>query len=134
MMLNPYQQYKEQSLTTLTSGEILVKLFDELSKQLTLSKIKIEQNDLGVANDALSKAQEIVSTLADSLDMRFPISRELRDMYIFIAQHLMQANLKKDVQLIEDCVPLVRDLREAFEQADKINRKTNHANIVGRAV
>lgn len=134
---NPYQQYKEQSLSTLAPGELLIKLYEELIKQLTLAKIKIGQGDLGSANNALGKSQSIVGVLADSLDMRYPISNELREMYIFIAQHLLQANLKKDVKMIEDCIPLVRDLRDSFEQADKIHRKSapqQHVNIGGRAV
>lgn len=129
---NPYQQYKEQTLSTLTPGEILVKLYEELAKQLTLAKIKINQNDLGAVNAALTKSQAIVSTLSNSLDMRYPISGELRDMYIFISQHLLQANLKKDSQMVDDCIPLVRDLRDAFEQADKINRKAT-VSVGGRA-
>lgn len=133
-MLNPYQQYKEQALSTLAPGEILVKLYDELAKQLKVAKINIEQNDFGASSDALSKSQTIVHTLADSLDMRYPVSHELRDLYIFISQHLSSANMKKDPQMIDECIPLVKDLREAFDQADKINRRIQHANIGGRAV
>lgn len=121
---NPYQQYKEQSLSTLTQGELLVKLYEELIKQLTLAKIKIPQKDFGAVNNALSKCQVIVNTLSDSLDMRYPISKELREMYIFISHHLLQANLKKDAKMIEDCIPLARDLRDSFEQAEKLSRKS----------
>ncbi len=135
-LANPYQQYKEQSLSTLTPGELLVKLYEELAKQLTLAKIKINTKDYAAVNAALTKSQTIVATLADSLDMRYPISKELRDMYIFIAQQLLQANLKKDAKIVEDCIPLVRDLRDAFEQANKISRKQaqQRVNVGGNAV
>lgn len=120
---NPYQQYKEQSLATLTPGELLIKLYEELAKQMTLAKIKIGTKDYAAVNTALQKCQTIVNTLASSLDMRYPISKELRNMYAFISGQLLQANLKKDAKLIEDCLPLVRDLRDSFDQADKISRK-----------
>lgn len=121
---NPYQQYKEQTLSTLTQGELLVKLYDELIKQLTIAKLKIKQGDLGSVNNAMTKSQTIVGTLSDSLDMRFPVSKELRDMYAFISKHMLQANLKKDIQMIDDCIPLVRDLRDTFDEANKLSRKS----------
>lgn len=136
MYANPYQQYKEQALSTLTQGEVLVKLYDEVIKQLSVAKIKIGQNDLGAANDSFIKCQTIVSTLAGSLDMRYPISKELRDMYVFLSKHMLEANMKKDTGMIDDCIPLVRDLRDSFEEADKINRRSapRRVSVAGQAV
>ena len=132
-LANQYQQYKEQALSTLSPGEILIRLYDELVKQMMLSKIKIDQGDFAAANLALGKSQTIVNTLADSLDMRIPISEELRQMYIFFAKQLLDANLKKDVEIINDCIMLVKDLREAFSEANKISRR-QQAGVGGRAV
>lgn len=131
---NPYQQYKEQSLNTLAPGEILVKLYEQTIKMLNLSKISIERKDLAAANDALTKAQTIITTLESSLDMRFPISAELRNLYIYLAQQILKANLQKDTAIIDDCIPLVKDLRDSFEQADKLSRINARANVGGRAV
>lgn len=136
MYANQYQQYKEQALSTLTQGEILIKLYDEMIKQLTIAKIKIKQNDLGAANNSFVKCQTIVNTLSGSLDMRYPISKELRDMYIFLSKHMLDANMKKDSGMIDDCIPLIRDLRDSFEQADKISRKSvpQRVSVSGQAV
>lgn len=131
-MNNPYAQYKQQSLSTLAPGEVLVKLFDELIKQCHLSVIGIEKGDLAASNEASVKAQTIVSTLASSLDMRFPISGQLRDMYIFWAQQLMRANIHKDTEIVQSLLPLIKDLRDSFDQAEKINRMNQHT-VGGRA-
>lgn len=122
MMNNAYAQYKNQSLSTLTSGELLVKLFDEMIKQCRIAELSIDKNDMVSANASLQKAQTIVSTLAGSLDMRFPISSELRELYIFFAHQLLEANTKKDVKIIAGILPLLKDLRDSFSQADKISR------------
>jgi flagellar protein FliS len=120
---NPYAQYKEQSLSTLAPGEELVKLFDELLKQNNVAVKAIEGKDYALANDSLTKAQTILGTLASSLDMRYPISANLRDLYIFLSQQLLKANMRKDVKIVNECIPLMRDLRDSFEQAEKISRK-----------
>jgi flagellar protein FliS len=135
MLGNPYQQYKERTLSTLAPGEILVKLYEELIKQLKLAQLKIEQKDLGAADSAFLKAQTILNTLSDSLDMRYPISKELRNMYSFLSRHLLSASIKKDTGMVEACVPLIRELRDSFEQAEKISRRASvgAAQMGGRA-
>jgi flagellar protein FliS len=123
MLGNPYQQYKEQSLSTLSSGEILVKLFEECIKQLNIGQRALIEKDYGKSTPALSKAQEIIDTLSVSLDMRFPISSQLRPMYTFISQQIGQANLNKKEKQISDVLPLVKDLRESFDTAQKDSRR-----------
>ena len=34
MLDNPYKQYKEQSIMTMTKGELLVRLYEECSRRL----------------------------------------------------------------------------------------------------
>lgn len=131
---NPYQQYKEQSLSALSPGEILVKLYDELIKQMRISVLGLEKKDYGPYTDALIKSQAIIATLESSLDTSYEIAVNLRDLYIFIAQQLTLSNVNKDSKPIEDCIPLVRDMRDSFDQADKITRKMQHVSVGGKAV
>lgn len=126
-MNNLCQQYKEQSLSTLAPGELLVKLFDEAILQMRRASLAIGKRNISGANDNLTKAQTIITTLAGSLDMRYPISNELKDMYIFIAKQIHQANMKKDAAIIDETVPLLKDLRDSFEQAEKLSRKSQFA-------
>lgn len=122
MLTNAYAQYKKQSLSTMAPGELLVKLFDELIKQCRLAVIHIEKKDLAAANESLMKSQTIVSTLDSSLDMRYPISGELHNFYIFFAQQIRKANLEKNVNILNELVPLLKELRDSFTQAEKLSR------------
>lgn len=131
---NPYQQYKEKSLSTLAPGELLVKLYDELVKQMRLAVLAMDKKDYGLVNASLTKSQTILGVLESSLNMQVPISENLRELYIFIAHQLLKSNVDKSAGPITDCIPLIRDLRDSFEQADKISRK-EHAGVAGgRAV
>lgn len=126
---NPYQKYKEQSLSTLTQGELLVKLYEELIKQMKLAVMSIEKKSYDTANNALMKCEVILNTLDSSLDTQYELSKNLRDLYIFIAKQVHQGNIKKDIKLIQDCIPLIRDLRDAFDQAEKENRKSHSQHV-----
>ena len=134
-MSNLYQQYKEASLNTMAPGEILVKLFDEVLIQLKFARIHVETKDMFKANEAFSKAETIINTLNTSLDMKFPISQQLRPMYEFLSQQILQSNIKKDVSMIDEMSSLVRDLRGSFEQAEKLNRQSKRMTVrVGGSV
>ena len=134
MMNDAYNQYKTQSLSTLTQGELLVKLFDELIKQCRLAELSFEKGKKGMEHDALIKAQTIISALSASLDERYPISNELKDLYLFFAHQLRDANLEKDVNKVKAVLPLLKDLRNSFEQADKISRSKQSAAVGSQAI
>jgi flagellar protein FliS len=119
---NVLEQYKMQSLETLTSGEVVVKLLEEASKQLSISIFLINRDNIAKSYDCVSKAQRIISTLNHSLDMNYAISIELRDMYNFMFDSLSKAIVEKDTGLIKDILSLVDDLKNTFKQADKLAR------------
>ena len=119
---NVYQQYKAQSLETLTNGEIVVKLFEEASKQISMGIFLINNDNSYKAYNAISKAHKVISTLNASLDMGYGISIELRDMYLFIEQQLIKANGARDLVLLKEILSLVDELKTTFRQAEKLAR------------
>ena len=117
-----FQQYKSQSLETLTKGEIVVKLFEEASKQVSTAIFLTNRKNIASAYNCIAKAQKIISTLRDSLDMKYAISLELRDMYLFLITRLGEANAKSDVSLMKDLLFLIDELKVTFKQAEKLSR------------
>lgn len=122
MQANVFQQYKNQSLETLTPGEIVVKLFEEASKQINIGIFSLDKGEPHRAYNAVSKAQRVIYTLNTSLDMKYAISLELRDMYLFMEQKLIEANGKQDTQMLRDILGLVDELKVTFRQAEKLAR------------
>lgn len=117
-----FQQYKAQSLETLTSGELLVKLFEEASKQISMAIFLTNQNDYAQSYNCIAKAQKIITTLEFSLDSNYAISIELRDIYQFLFKALSDAIVNHDVVLMKRILHMVDELKVAFRQADKIAR------------
>ena len=46
-MQNPYARYKEQSVMTMTQGDMINLLFDEVINRLNKGLVSLEQNDYG---------------------------------------------------------------------------------------
>lgn len=119
MYQNGYQQYKMQSVNTMTRGEMLLLLYDELVKRLTKAELALEKEEFDVFDASVKRAQEIVQYLQETLNTEYSISRDLQRMYDFFLYEIsrLQASRKKIV--IEEFRPLVIELRDAFREANK---------------
>lgn len=117
--MNGYQQYKEQSVNTMTKGEMLLLLYDELLKRLTRAEIALEKADYETFRKSVDRSREIVCYLRDCLDRQYAISSELDRMYEFFIYEFgrLEAGRKKEV--IQEVRHLVVELRDAFQEADK---------------
>ena len=68
---------------TMTQGEMLTKLYDEVIKQLSAVKQFNESKDYAAANLASQKAQRILHHLNATLDFQYDVSKNLSTLRIF---------------------------------------------------
>lgn len=123
-MYNAYSSaYKKQSITTMTPMEIVVKLYSEAEKQLSRAVIFIDKKDFENANKALIKSQDCINALRSSLDMKIPMSKDLDSLYEYFNRQIVTANVKKDTALINELLPQLAELREAFAQVSAMSRE-----------
>ncbi len=122
MVLDPYQKYQQQSVMTMTQGEMLTKLYDEIIKQLSAAKQFIAQENPEEVNKALQKAQRILAHLQVTLDWKYEVSESLDALYDYFIRRIIDANLHKDEAPIEEVLPMITDLRETFIKADRTAR------------
>lgn len=119
MPVNPYQKYQQQSIMTMTPGELLLKLYDEVIKQLRYSIDALGQKQYERANTSLQKAERIINHLNQTLAMEYEIAKNLESLYDFFDYKIKQANIHKDPSHLEEILPMLSELRDAFAQADK---------------
>ncbi len=130
MPVNPYQRYQQQSVMTMTPGEMLLKLYDEVITQLTAVRQFNEEKDYEKSNASLKKAQRIIRYLDQTLDPQYEISGSLSALYDYFIRRLVDANLHKDNAPIDEVLPMISDLRDTFAQADKNSRSAGQTPIV----
>jgi len=123
-MLNPYEQYKQTSVNTMTKGELLLSLFDGAIKKLNQSKILMDNKDYDQSKLFLEKCRDIFNYLIATLDYNYEMSNELKEMYSFFNREIIKAIVSRSTKPIDDILPLVRDYRNTWEQADKLARSS----------
>ncbi|HCT63715.1 MAG TPA: flagellar export chaperone FliS [Lachnospiraceae bacterium] len=116
-----YQQYKQQSVNTMTSGEMLIVLYDEALKRLSRSEIALKDKDYVTFDISIDRVSEIIKYLNSTLDKSYAISAELKRLYDFFLFHLVRIKAGRNTKLITEIRPLILNLRNSFKEADKIS-------------
>lgn len=117
MSVNAYQMYKRTQVSTASQGELLLMLFDGAIRFSNQAKEYILAKDFEQANAKLIRAQDIMMELMVSLDLdQGEIAQNLYQLYDFIHERLVEANLKKDVELIDQALRFLEDLRDTWRQ------------------
>ena len=120
--MNPYTNYKKQSVATMTPIEVVIRLYEECEKQLNIGVAMLAVKDLAKVNAALVKAWEVVNALRNMLDMKIPISKELDKIYGYWCTEILRGNMKKDAEVIKPLIPMVGEIRGSFVQISKMPR------------
>lgn len=110
-LLNKYQS---DSVMTASPMELIVMLYEGLIKQMRLSDIFLEENDYERANHHLLRAQDIVSELLRSLDLSYPISNNLMQLYTFMLEELADLNMQKDRTRLVPLLEIAGELKDAW--------------------
>ena len=127
--MNGYNQYKEKSIYSTSSAELLLLLFDESIKRLTRAEYSLKEKDYDDFEDCLQRVTRIVRYLIDILDMDYPISYDLRRIYDYLIFDLsrVRAGRERRQDEIGRIRHILSELREAFDGASK---KVNDTHMV----
>ena len=114
-----YQQYKTQSINTMTQGELLLLLYDELVKRLTVAELALGKENYELFEASIQRGVEIVKYLNDTLDRKYEISRNLAQLYEYFTYELGRVKIGRRVEVLTHVKSMVEELRDAFRQAQK---------------
>lgn len=114
-----YQQYKQQSINSMTPGELLMLLYDELVKRSTLASLALDKADWPRFEDALDRCTDIVNYLDETLDRQYPISRDLGRMYDYFTYELGRIKIGRNKAELDRLRPMLTDMRDAFRAAER---------------
>lgn len=130
-MLGNYKAYQQQSIMTMTPGEILTTLYDALIKELSLSKLALEKKSYADANTHLQKCQKILTHLQVSLDFKYEISNNLDALYEYFNYVTVQANIHKSAEGLDDIIGMITELRDVYIEAAKQQSEGGKAEAQG---
>ena len=114
--------YKRQQIMTASPAELTLMLYNGAIRFVNESIMALESSDIPKCHNANIKAQNIVREFMVTLDMQYEISQSWAALYEYIHYRLVQANLKKDREMLTEARGLLTELRDTWHQAMKAVR------------
>lgn len=131
MALNKaYNQYKENSIYTSTSEELTLMLYNGLVRFVMQAQHALKESNLEKANASMIRAQDIILHFRNTLNMKYEISNNLALIYDYLYTRLLDANIKKDIEILDEVLFHAKELRDTWIQAIKIAKGYTNASAV----
>ena len=121
---NAYKTYKSNSVNYASKEQLLLMLVDGAVKFSKIARQAMVDNDIKKSHENIMKTQNIFNELMISLDVSKAgkWGQSLMNVYDFIVRRLVDANMKKDVKIMDEVTPLIEDVRNTWEEAYKISK------------
>jgi len=114
-----FQHYKEQTINTMTQGELLLLLYDELVKRLLRCDLALAKGNMELFESSIDRCMEITRYLDDTLDYKYPISGDLHRLYDYFLYEMNRVKIGRNKKELDRIRPMIAELRDTFHEAEK---------------
>jgi len=115
--LHQYQSVNAQtSVVDVDRHQLIQLLFDGALERINMAKAKIQAKDFEAKNKLINKTIEIVAGLRSFLDLDQgkELAQNLFDLYEYCERRLLQANMRNDVEALDEVSDHIRKIREGW--------------------
>jgi len=108
--------------------QLIDMLYTAALDRVSHAKGGLKREDVPARGDSISKTIAIIEELRGSLNMEAggEISTNLHDLYEYMKQQLLQANLESNMEKLNEVTSLLEKLRSAWRQIPMSARNSKH--------
>src|SRR5687768_4203985 len=113
----PYQAYRQSQAATSNQSELIVLLYRGAVRFTAKARLHLQNGDIEGSHNNLLKAQQIIVELMLGLKPnQEQVTQDLYGLHNYIYQVLYDANMKRDVALVDEALKHLRDLLSTWEE------------------
>lgn len=120
--MEQYAQYNTSKILTASPAELILMLYDGAIKFCNIAVMAIEKEDGEKAHNYILKVERIIDELRLSLDTKYEISSEFDQIYAYLLQRLLEANIKKDPEILKEVTGHLRSVRDNWKKVMEANQ------------
>lgn len=121
---NALNVYKNNSVNYASKEQLLLMLVDGAVKFSKMARQALEEKNISESHKNLVKAQNIFTELMISLDQNAgEWASQMYKVYEFIKTRLFEINIKKDVAMMDELMPVIEDVRNTWHEAYEVSKK-----------
>ena len=118
-----YTQYNNSKILTASPAELTLMLYEGAIKFCNIAIVAVEQKDIEKAHVHIIKVERIIDYFRQTLDMSYPVAEDFERVYSYLSQRLVEANIKKDKEILEEVNGHLRSMRDTWKEVMRINRE-----------
>lgn len=122
MPVNAAVAYQNNKINTATPGELTLMLYEGAIKFCNITISSINGQEIEKANSNIIKVEKIITHLRATLDYKYPVAHDFEKIYSYIYDGLIYANIKKDVEKMEEITGIIREVRDTWKEVIKLNK------------
>ena len=116
MVNNGYNQYMRSKIMTASKAELTLMLYDGAIKFCNMAIMCIEKKDIQGAHTNIKKTEAIIEEFLATLDHKYPVAQDFQNVYEYVYDRLVQANLKKDPEILNEVLEHLRGMRDTWKE------------------
>ena len=121
-----YTAYANNRIMTASPAELTLMLYEGAIKFCNIAIAAIEKRDIEKAHNNIVKVENIITEFQSTLDHKYPVAKDFDNVYSYLQERLLEANLKKDKEVLEEILGHLRTMRDTWKEV------MQKANVDGR--
>ena len=124
--MNGPEEYLETQVMTATPHQLHLMVIDGAIRFATQAEEALQENDIETSHFALNRSREFVTELIGGLDQERSeeMVKRLKSLLMFVYQNLVNADMKRDVSLVQDALKIMKMHRETWmELGEKMRQE-----------
>lgn len=111
-----YAEYNRNKVLTASPAELTLILYEGAIKFCNIAIIGLEQNDMEKTHNNIVKVENIIEEFQAPLNHKYPVAEDFDKIYRYIYDLLIEANIKKDKELLERALDELRGMRDTWKE------------------
>ncbi len=121
MATNAATLYQGTKINTASPAELTLMLYEGAIKFCNIAMLGFETNDYEKVNNNIIKVQNIITEFRATLDFKYSTAKDFDIVYEYISGLLLQANVKKDAEYLNQALIQIREMRDLWKEIMKKN-------------
>ena len=114
-----YAQYNQNKIMTASPAELTLMLYEGAIKFCNIAIMAIEQKDIEKANNNIVKVEKVIEEFRNTLNRKYPVAEDFDRVYVYLLQRLLEANIHKDPEILEEVNTHLRSMRDTWKEVMK---------------
>ena len=129
-----YAAYATNKIQYASPAELTLMLYEGAIKFCNRAIAACEKQDVKEAHTNIMKVERIIGEFQATLNMKYPVAQDFDRVYSYLMERLIQANLKKDPEILEEVLKHLRTMRDTWKEVMRLTNNGTNTNVSGAEV